>query len=142
MKKKDKHLIITVGLPKAGKSTWARIQGHPMVNPDSIRLALHGKKFFGPAEPMVWAIAYLMVDALFLAGHKTVIVDATAVSKRRRTPWVERFGKIADIEFKIFNTHPDECIRRALMDNEPDMVRVIKDMLEEWDLPREWDEAA
>lgn len=132
-------MIITVGLPKAGKSTWAREQGHPVVNPDSIRLALHGQKFYGPAEPMIWAIAYVMTDALFKAGHKTVIVDATCVSKRRRTPWVERFGKTARVTFRVFNTSPEECIKRAMADGEPDMVPVIKDMMKEWDLPKQWE---
>ena len=35
-------LIVMVGLPRSGKTTWARKQGYPIVNPDSIRLAFHG----------------------------------------------------------------------------------------------------
>ncbi|KKK82651.1 hypothetical protein LCGC14_2801230, partial [marine sediment metagenome] len=48
-----KKLILTVGLPRSGKSTWARKQGHPIVNPDSIRLALYGEPFIEEAEPMI-----------------------------------------------------------------------------------------
>ena len=40
-----KEIIVTVGLPRSGKTTWAREQGYPIVNPDSIRLSLHGKRF-------------------------------------------------------------------------------------------------
>ncbi|GAF94425.1 unnamed protein product, partial [marine sediment metagenome] len=65
----NKKLILTVGLPRSGKTTWARKQGIPMVNPDSIRLALHGKAFIEEAEPMIWTIAKYMVRALFIAGH-------------------------------------------------------------------------
>jgi predicted kinase len=82
-----KNLILTVGLPQSGKTTWTRSQGDPIVNPDSIRLALHGKPFIGLAEPFVWAIAHVMVRALFLAGHETVILDATNTTKKRRDEW-------------------------------------------------------
>jgi predicted kinase len=34
------QLILTVGLPRSGKTTWAKQQGVPMVNRDAIRLAL------------------------------------------------------------------------------------------------------
>ena len=82
-----KTLILTVGLPRSGKSTWARQQGHPIVNPDSIRLALHGRPFIAEAESFVWAIAKTMVRALFSAGHNTVIVDATNTTRKRRDEW-------------------------------------------------------
>lgn len=44
-----KKLILTIGLPRSGKSTWAKQQGCPVVNPDSIRLALHGKAYIQEA---------------------------------------------------------------------------------------------
>ena len=71
-----KVLILTVGLPRSGKSTWAKKQGYPIINPDSIRLALHGEHFIEDAEPMVWTIAMYMTKALFLAGHNKIIIDA------------------------------------------------------------------
>ena len=84
-------LILTVGLPQSGKSTWAKLQGYPIVNPDSIRLVLHGKPFIGEAEPfVVWAIAKVMVRALFLAGHKIVILDATNTTRKCRDYWKSR----------------------------------------------------
>ena len=33
-----KKLIMTIGLPRSGKSTWARTQACPIVNQDSIKL--------------------------------------------------------------------------------------------------------
>ena len=83
----EKTLILTVGLPRSGKSSWARCQGYPVVNPDSIRLRLHGQVFAPQAEPFVWAVAHLMVESLFEAGHSTVILDATNISRRRRRGW-------------------------------------------------------
>lgn len=127
---RGRRLILTVGLPRSGKTTWAKAQGHPIVNPDSIRLALHGQRFYGPAEPTVWATAKLMVAALFGAGHETVILDATNVSAKRRDDW-----KSYAPELQIFDVDPATCITRARDIGDEAIVPVIKRMAEEWDLP-------
>ncbi len=130
-----KRLILKVGLPRSGKTTSARAQGFPIVNPDSIRLAMHGRRFYGPAEPMVWAHAFLMVEALFLAGHGTVIVDATNVSQKRRRQWepvAERCEAV--IELDLIRTTPEVCLERARAEGDDEIRPVIRRMWEEWDL--------
>src|SRR5216683_5886868 len=82
-------LFLTVGLPRSGQSTWARGTNTPIVCPDEIRLALHGQRFIASAEPLVWAIARIMVSALFGAGHPRVILDATNLTKARRDEWLD-----------------------------------------------------
>lgn len=126
-------LILTVGLPRSGKTTWARSTGYPIVSPDAIRLALHGQRYFAPAEPMVWAVAHLMVEALFAAGSDTVVVDACNATEKRRAEW-------KGAELHIINTSPIECIKRALLNDDEAIVPTIKRMAEEWDLPRPWEE--
>lgn len=125
-------LILTIGLPRSGKSTWAKSQGHPIVNPDSIRLALHGKDFISSSEPFVWAIAYNMARSLFIAGHKTVIIDATNTTAKRRNEWRWRFTDVR-IECKIFNTPKEECIKRAKSCGREDLIAVIEQMNERWE---------
>lgn len=104
------RLILTVGLPRSGKSTWARHTGRPIVNPDSIRLALHGNAFLKEAEPMVWVIAKYMVEALFLAGHHIVILDACNVTRKARDQW--RTGDWS-VEYVVFSTPKELCMDRA-----------------------------
>src|SRR5260370_7295250 len=70
-------LILTVGLPMSGKTTWARSTGHPIVNPDSIRLAIHGQRFYGPCEPFVWAVTYTIVNPSFNPAHHPVTLHST-----------------------------------------------------------------
>jgi predicted kinase len=118
-------LIATVGLPRSGKSTWARRQGVPVVNPDSIRLALHGQPFIEEAEPWVWLFARTMVRSLFLAGHPTVILDATNVTRRRRREWVDGDW---ELRFEVFRTPAEVCIERALADGREYLVPVIERM--------------
>lgn len=124
-----KQLILTVGLPRSGKTTWAREQKLPIVNPDSIRLALHGQRFQSLAEPMVWAIALIMVRALFMSGHDSVIVDATNVSRKRRDFW-----KSGDWELSFVRICTSEaaCIKRAMDVNDTVIVPVIERMAKEF----------
>jgi predicted kinase len=121
-------LILTVGLPRSGKTTWARQQGHPIVNPDSIRLALHGQRFILEAEPMVWAMARYMVKALFLAGHDTVILDATNTSKKRRAEWMcdNNFGWW--VKYQQIPTSEAECLERADASHDEEIKPIIKKM--------------
>jgi len=123
-----KKLILTVGLPRSGKSTWARKQGHPIVNPDSIRLALYGQPFIEEAEPMVWTIAKYMVRALFYAGHSKIVLDATNITKERRTFWRDDNW---NIRIHTVSTPKDICIERAIKDRRGDLIPIIERMDEE-----------
>jgi len=118
----DNILISTVGLPRCGKSTWTKNQGCPVVNPDSIRLALHGQRYIAQAEGIVWATAQLMVKALFLAGHNT--------SYARRTEWRNPLWKNVYVGF---DTPLEVCLQRALDTNQEDLVPVINAMHAEFD---------
>lgn len=130
-----KKLWITVGLPRSGKTTWARSKGWPIVNPDSIRLSLHGQRFVTKCEPWVWLIVYAMVEALFLAGHDNVIVDSTNVTKRRRDEWTSRDFGAGETEFVMIETSPDTCKERARMEGDKEIIPIIERMAVEWDLP-------
>lgn len=126
-------LILTVGLPRSGKTTWARQQGHPIVNPDSIRYALHGERFIALAEPFVWAIAKVMVRALFLAGHDTVILDATNTTKKRRDEWVttgEWWCKL-----HVIDTPEEVCLARADAEGDEYIKPIIRKMAAQFEPP-------
>jgi len=123
---------MTIGLPRSGKSTWSRKAKYPIVNRDSIRLALHGQPYISQAEPMVTAIERYMVKSLFYAGHKGVILDATNLKKKYRDAWISDEWQIV---YKIFNTSKDECIKRAIADGKEYLIPVIERMDEEKELP-------
>ena len=128
----DNTLILTVGLPRSGKTTWARQQGVPIVNPDAIRLALHGNRFLSDAEPMVWCMARYFVISLFGAGHDRVIVDATNTTRKRRDYWRdERWAT----RLKVIDTDKAVCIARAMTEEDNRMIAVIERMHEQFEMP-------
>lgn len=127
-------LLLTVGLPRSGKSTWSMKTGYPVVNPDSIRLALHGQAFYAPAEAFVWATAHLMVAALFRAGHRVVVLDATNITKRRRDDWR---SKDWNCGYVCFPTSKEDCIYRAVMNEQRELVPIIERMAKSLEWPVE-----
>ncbi len=129
-----KRLILTVGLPRSGKSTWASSTNYPVVNPDAIRLALHGKAYIKEAEDFVWATAFVMVRALFLACHHTIVVDATNITKKRRDAWRDKFPD-ATVTCMEFKRSADDCIVQARVDGREELIQVIERMAEQYEQP-------
>jgi predicted kinase len=129
-------LICMVGYPRAGKSGKAQELGYPIVNPDSIRLALQGQAFHAPAEPMVWAIAHTMVRSLFLAGHKVVVLDACNNTRKSRDAWKSEEWQTA---FYHIPTLPRTCMERAEKGSRFDLIDVINRMARNYE-PLEEDE--
>lgn len=119
-------LVLMVGLPRSGKSTAAcvmRQKGGVIVCIDDIRLSVHGQPRYEPiAEPLVWAIAKVMVRSLFLAGHETVVLDATNVTRKRRDEWVDPAW---DRMFVLVDTPARICHERACQEGDRDLVAVI-----------------
>lgn len=126
IREQHEHILIcTVGLPRSGKTTWAKSQAYPIVNPDSIRLAIHGQRFIGSAEPFVWATAKAMVRALFLAGHQIVILDVTGNTRKRRDEWL---SKEWATYFKVISTPAEICFERAVAENDNEIIPQIERM--------------
>lgn len=131
------QLILTVGLPRAGKTTWAMEQGVPVISPDAIRLAVHGRRFWSPGENLVWSHAWTMACSLFLAGHGAVIVDACHNTRKRRDfwrapqgeAWADEDGPLWEIMFVQFPAGLETCLERAKGD--VSLVPVIERMVRE-----------
>ena len=100
-----------------------------------VNLAVHGQPFVAEAEPFIWAIAYAMVEALFITGHDTVVVDATNTNAKARKPWYDRFEREdTTIDLVIIDTPKEVCIRRAIDTNQSYLIPVIERMSSETDI--------
>lgn len=128
-------VVLMMGLPYSGKTTLARelsfVHGWPIVSPDAIRVALHGRRFLPAAESMVHTIAETMVRSLLLAGHVGVIVDATHIRREHRDLWRKRGDWYVYVE--PMETPVDLCIERALEVGDTEILMVIRDMADDFE---------
>lgn len=121
------NLLYTIGLPRSGKSTictkWANEKPmRAIVNSDSIRLALTGKRYEPLAETMVFATKHVMIRALLERGFD-VIVDGTHSTEIS----IKRILEI-DINATVIPVFTDcsECIKRAKDTNQEDLIPSIE----------------
>jgi len=127
--KRDNTLIATVGLPRAGKTTWIEDiherHGWPVLEVDAFRHAIHGTHFSKPAEPIVWSHVRIAVRAIFGGHHDVAILDSTMITQDRRRKFEdENF----DVAFKEFHTSVEKCIARAEETDQEYLIPVIRRM--------------
>ena len=132
------NLIFTVGLPRSGKSTFAKrmckseYDPITLVSADDIRLELYGHRFFPGGEGMVHATKDLMIRSLLRSGNR-VLDDCTNTS---RASLLSIFRIDKDAEAIIFMADPNVCKERAFLCDQCDLVehgvidRMYQQMLE------------
>jgi predicted kinase len=130
-------LILTLGLPQSGKSTWALQSAHPIVNRDAIRKTIGGSIRYFKEEKRVNEIEEMMTDSLFNAGHHTVVIDATHLKKKYRDRWI-KFGEERGLRIYIYKflTSLEVCQARARRNfpDETNFPNIIRQMWEKAEL--------
>lgn len=127
----ENKLIVLVGLPRSGKSTFARsdYSNGAIVNRDNIRLAAHGHIFRSEAEPLITFIETTMVRSLMMSGTKEIIIDATNTLPSFRNKWrILAKEHLYKVEFACFKTSPEECIERAIKTGKEELIPIIEKM--------------
>ena len=142
METTSKRLIAMMGLPRSGKSTigskLSRENGFPIVSRDAIRLVLHGQRYVSQAEPWVKSFSRYMIEALFEAGHQTVLYDETNYSRAARRALCDSKWKTV---FYPVLTSPEVCKERAIKTNQADLLPVIDEMCSRYEPLGEDEEA-
>ena len=122
------------GLPRSGKTTFAKSLIYPIVSPDDIRLSVFGERFNAANEPAVWRVLFATADALAHGEpHATrIVVDATSNTLKRILPWIEWCERNRwALLIKDMETPADECIRRAEAMGDSVIIPVIERMASE-----------
>lgn len=108
------RVIVLVGLPGSGKSTWAARQKHAVVlSSDAIRSLLSGDETNQAIHGRVFAtMRYLLRQRLAIGGDVTIL-DATHLEPKWRRPWsklASTYG--AQVEAVFFDIPLEECLKR------------------------------
>ena len=129
LNKENRRLILMIGLPGSGKSTYVREilvpQGVQVVCPDAIRAA-YGHRFHGPLEPSVHADAMLQARQHMLQGFDVVIDESTTRSRhlRRWKTLAEHMGYTVSVIH--VDTDKDICLQRRSEDGTGFPLEVIE----------------
>lgn len=133
-----KFLLMTIGLPRSGKTAWVKRNLNPedvVVSGDEIRKIVYGQRFWQDGETLMLAISSLFMRMLMEQG-KTIIVDECNVTRKCREPILEmakRYGYYAI--GAIFPTPKEECLRRADITNDDIIKPVIERMAANYQAP-------
>ena len=106
-------LVITVGLPGSGKSTYLARLGVNAISSDEIRRLLSDNPENQTNNARVFAIVRYLVEQRLQIGRPFTYVDATHLKRWEREPYVEiarRYG--CDLEALYFDVPVEICMAR------------------------------
>jgi predicted kinase len=107
------RIVILIGLPGSGKSTWAAQAALPCLSSDALRLLLADDATDQTIHDRVFqSLRYLLRHRLAL-GREVTCIDATSLTPEERRPYIA-IGKSYDCETEAvyFDTPLDICRQR------------------------------
>jgi predicted kinase len=106
-------VIVAVGLPGSGKSTWLRNNGLPFLSSDDLRQVLVDDAANQTIHARVFGLMRLLLRIRLELGRPLTYIDATNLTRKDRRPWIKTaqlYG--AEPEALYFATPIDVCIAR------------------------------
>lgn len=106
-------MIVLVGLPGSGKSTWADAQKKTVLSSDALRLLLSGDEKNQAIHARVFATMRFLLRQRLDLGARVTILDATHLARKWRKPWLKLAAPYgATVEAVYFETPLETCLRR------------------------------
>ncbi len=108
-----KKLIVLVGLPGSGKSTWAERQGVGVLSSDAVRALLTGDAGNQSVNNLVFPALRNLLAVRMKEGAEATILDATSLTPRERKVWVRAVESLGgEAEAVFFDTPLAVCKAR------------------------------
>ena len=112
-------LVCTVGLPGAGKTTWADATGWPVISPDRIRYGCTGAPVYYHQpdyrvwDDIMWSSVRTAIQKHQRMGAPFIVLDSTGTDLQKRTAFREWGQKVkATVLFMVFHTGREVCKER------------------------------
>lgn len=117
-------LYCTIGLPFSGKATWAACQGLPVVSLAANEAVMNNSSSSsgtnnkttqkGKAAPDPLAFTKQLIECLFAAGNKVVILLAENLTEQERQYWQDETDASWQTVFREFQISEKEALRKAM----------------------------
>lgn len=107
------RIVITVGLPGSGKSTYLKRRGVNAISSDEIRHLIADDSEDQSVHAQVFATIRYLIRQRIAAGRVVTYVDATHLTRWERRPYVRLARKYGcEVEAIFFNVPVETCVRR------------------------------
>ena len=128
----DLQVILTVGAPASGKSTWAKEQVRTgvkwkRINKDDLREMLDCSEWSGANEKFILDVRDNLIMQSIASGYN-VIVDDTNIHTKHEARIRALVKQKATVSLKVFHVPLQVCLERDKQRAKPVGAKVIKDM--------------
>jgi predicted kinase len=107
-------IIITVGLPGSGKSTYLAHLGVNAISSDDIRRLLADDPRDQSIHPRVFSTIRYLIRQRIAVGRPATYVDATHLTRWERRPYIKLAQRYrCKLEALYFDVPVEVCIRRS-----------------------------
>lgn len=130
------RIVIAVGLPGSGKSTWFAEQGLTPLSSDQMRLLLSGDEDNQQIHQEVFEAVQALLELRLRLKQPVSYVDATHLKRAYRLPYFEmaqRYG--ASVEALWFDVPLATCLLRNQSRDRQVATAVMEAMAAEMELP-------
>ena len=107
------RIVVLVGLPGSGKSTWLAHQGAPALSSDQVRALLADDPTDQTIHGRVFRVLRYLLKERLAVGRPVTYIDATHLTRRERRPYFRLAGRFGcEVEALFFDVPIEVCLER------------------------------
>jgi len=131
------RLTVLIGLPRAGKSTWARDYktSEVVISADEFRQLMYGQRYYAEGKAMMWATRDISLKILMQQGVN-IIIDETNTTVQARAKLLKLATKYDYYAEAIWiDATQYMCRVRAAQADQKDLIPIIEKMSDQLEPP-------